>query len=278
MKDTLQSNKTTVHDILVNQARLLDDDVIAVCASSGIDSWSVIFALLEVGKKVHVYSFTLEDRESCDFLFARMLAKKYDLQFTPIYLPISLDVLKQDLLFLSKFDCKKKVEFECVWPFLYIYRNCEENTIGSGLCADGYFCISKSGMIHYRNDMDKFRQNYFSNNGSQYIQHYSLGKYFCKTIFIPYKSQDMYEFFIGKSWEECNTPRQKVLIYNAFIDEFNDNDFKCHTNLHLGDSGISSHFEKLLKTDWNLYNYKSVVGIYNSINRGELPIEKRKLI
>jgi hypothetical protein len=36
-----------------------------------------------------------------------------------------------------------------------------------------------------------------------------------------------------------------------------------HQNLQKGDSGISDHFEKLLGTDLNVGNHKSVVGVYN---------------
>ena len=168
MSDILQSNRgvSSVHDILIFLAENVEDKEVAVFASGGIDSWSVVFSLLEVGKKVHVYSFTLEDRESYDFLKAQELSKLHGLQFTKITLPLSISVLKHDVLKLHKlFNATKKVEYECLWPFMYAYSRVNERTVGSGLCADGYFCISKSGCLHYKNDIDTFRQNYFKNNG-----------------------------------------------------------------------------------------------------------------
>lgn len=278
MSDILQSNNT-VHDILISLAETVEDNDVAVFASGGIDSWSVVFSLLEVDKKVHVYSFTLEDRESYDFLKAQELSKLYGLQFTKIVLPISIDILKQDVIKLHKlFNATKKVEYECLWPFMYAYNNVTERTIGSGLCADGYFCISKSGCLHYKNDIDTFRQNYFKNNGSQYRNHFSMADYYDKKLFMPYNSQIMFDFFVGKSWNECNKPRQKQLIYNSFEKQFSLGKLKQHSNLHLGDSGISEHFEKLLTTDMNKHNYVSVTGIYNSINRGEFECGAKKLI
>lgn len=278
MSDILQSNDLSVHDILVNLASAVNEESVAVLASGGIDSWSAVFALLEVGKKVHIYSFTLDDRESSDFLKAKELSAIYGLEFTPIILPTNIDTLKQDILFLSDtFDCTKKVEFECLWPFLYAYATITEKVVGSGLCADGYFCISKSGCLHYKDRIDEFRERYFANNGSQYKHHQLMAQHFNKKLFMPYNSSEMFAFFVGKTWEQCNVPRQKQPIFNSYRNEFQSNNFKKHSNLQLGDSGISEHFDKLLNTDWNTHNYKSVTGIFNSVTRGEFNERQGKL-
>lgn len=277
MSDISQSNNN-VYSILIDLASKVDDNYIGVFASGGIDSWSVVFSLLEVGKSVHIYSFTLDNKESYDFLKSMELAKLYDLKFTPIILSTDLDVLKSDILFLhNQFNAYKKVEYECLWPFLHGYKRVEETTVGSGLCADGYFCISKSGCLHYKDNIDVFRKNYFNNNGSQYKNHFMMAKYYKKNLFMPYKSNVMFDFFSGKTWDECNKPRQKQLIYDSFDKKFEIGKFKKHLNLHLGDSGISEHFDKLLQTDWNIHNYKSVTGIFNAVNRGELNENKFRL-
>lgn len=269
LSDILQSSELNVHDILVNLAKQIQEEEVAVLASGGIDSWSVVFALLEVGKKVHIYSFTLDDRESYDFTKARELSQIYGLKFTPIILPTDISVLKRDVLLLSdKYNCIKKTDFECLWPFLYAYGKIEETVIGSGLCADGYFCISKSGVLHFKDKMDEFRKRYFDNNGSQHKHHYFMAEQFNKKLFMPYNTPEMFSYFVGTTWDQCNKPRQKQPIFNSYITEFKSNNFKKHSNLQLGDSGISEHFDKLLKTDWNIYNYMSVTGIFNLVNKG----------
>ena len=274
----MQSNELNIHDTLIRLSKRVEEETVAVLASGGIDSWSVVFALLETGHNVHIYSFTLEDRESSDFTKARELASIYNLPFTPIILPTNIDTLKSDIITLNaKFNSVKKVEFECLWPFLYAYRQIEERVVGSGLCADGYFCISKSGVLHYKNNIDVFRKNYFANNGSQYKHHFAMAKVFNKELFMPYCSEEMFDFFVGKTWEECNLPRQKQPIFNSYKEEFQSNNFKKHSNLQLGDSGISEHFDKLLHTDWNTHNYKSVVGVFNSVCRGEFNERQERL-
>lgn len=60
-------------------------------------------------------------------------------------------------------------------------------------------------------------------------------------------------------------------IINSFSDNFENLPSKLNSqNLQTGDSGISDLFSKLLYTDWNIRNYKSVTGIFNSINRDEI--------
>lgn len=93
--DTLQSNKLNVHDTLIELVNTIEDNEVAISLSSGIDSASILFALLECNKKVHVYSFTLEDRESRDFKVAKELANRYNLEFTPIILSTNIEKLKK---------------------------------------------------------------------------------------------------------------------------------------------------------------------------------------
>ena len=78
-------------------------------------------------------------------------------------------------------------------------------------------------------------------------------------------------------WQEINTPHLKQTIITAFQNEFDRLPVKLKSsNLQLG-SGISEFFDKLLDTDWNINNYKSVVGIFNQVNKGTYN-GKRKLV
>lgn len=264
-----------IHDILINLASKIEDTEVAVMTSAGIDSASIVFALLELKKKVHIYSFTLDTHKSTDFTNAQKLAQLYNLEFTPIILPTNINILINDVLKLhNEFGCIKKTEYECVWPFLYAYSQVRENTIANGIPADGHFCLSKKGMIHYKDRIDEFRELYFGGpNVGQQKQHNLLAKKYNKKLFMPYLSKDIYNYLYGTTWEECNKPNQKQPILNAFPKDFKNIQILKHTNLQLGDSGISELFKTLLDTSLNTKNYKSVVGIFNEINRGGLTNE-----
>jgi hypothetical protein len=63
--------------------------------------------------------------------------------------------LKEDLIDLIRYGAKTKTDFECGWPMLYAYKLIKEKNIFSGFGADGHFCISKKGMIHFKNKIER---------------------------------------------------------------------------------------------------------------------------
>jgi hypothetical protein len=165
---------------------------------------------------------------------------------------------------LVRFGAKKKTDFECGWPMLYAYKAITEREIFSGMGADGHFCISKKGMMHYKNRIDEFRSTLFSNPsyGQEHI-HRNLSRVYKKCWVAPYMTQEMIDELEGTTWDEVNRPHQKQPILDAFPEQFKRIKIFKHTNFQKGDSGISEHFEKLLHTDLNVGKHKSVVGIYN---------------
>jgi asparagine synthetase B (glutamine-hydrolysing) len=265
----------TLKDILEAGASKHTDKSVAILLSSGVDSQSVLFSLLNVGITPVVYSFTLDNHESKDFKKASYIADLYNLKFVPILLPTDIDTLKTDLKILKGYGAKSKTDFECGWPMLYAYKTITENVIASGLGADGHFCISKKGMIHYKDRIDEFRNNLFTNiRYAQQPIHKLLASEYNKECYFPYLSDEVRMHFIGKSWNQINKPMQKQTVRDTYPDDF----LKCkptlHTNYQKGDSGIDKLFESLIESDWNIGNgnrkWKSVVGIYNAIVSGKI--------
>lgn len=263
-----------LNDIFNSQIEKLPKKV-ALCLSGGIDSVALLSLLLENKKKVVIYSFTLEDYESFDFITAKELSERFNCEFNPVYLPIDIGVLKKDILRLhTDYNCRKKTEYECVWPFLYIYPAIKEKVIVTGLGAEGHFGTTKKGALHYHDDLDGFRDTFFGNkNVSQQYQHKKLCAENKKVSYFPFLTEEIRNYFRGKTWEEVNKPKLKQPI----LDLINFEISVKSSNLQLG-SGVADHFDKLLYTDWNNHNYKSVVGILNAVNRGEVSNAKRKLI
>jgi len=263
------TKKIDVRSILLKYAQSFEDTEVAVLLSGGIDSASVMFSMLEAGKKVIAYSFMLNGKMSSDFAYARRNARNFNCEFVSIILPDNIETLKLDLIDLQKFGARTKTDFECGWPMLYAYRQITQKIIASGMGADGHFCISKKGMIHYRDRIDEFRLGLYRNpNYAQAHIHKALAKKFEKTIIMPYLTDDMQQMFLGTTWNQVNKPRQKQPILDSYPIEFSRIKIRPHINLQLGDSGIAQHFFKLLKTNWNKRNYKSPVGIYNLITSG----------
>lgn len=260
--------------IFDNQINKLPKNV-ALCLSGGIDSVALLSLLLQHEKNVIVYSFTLENYISEDFKKAKELADKFKCRFVPIYLPTDINILKQDIIKLHQiYDCEKKTDYECVWPFLYVYPKITESVIVTGLGAEGHFGSTKRGSIHFKNDLDSFRKQFFNRpNVSQIQQHIKLCKEYSLNCWFPFLSDELHTFFLGKTWSDVNKPKIKQPILDLIDFDFSPKS----SNLQVG-SNIRSHFDSLLNTDWNINNYKSVVGILNSINRGDISNARRKLV
>jgi len=248
---------------------------VALALSGGIDSLSIMFALLRLGREVTAYSFRLDGIQSTDFAEARRWADKTGVNFKPIVLPTEIERLKEDVkILVDQYGLSKKTDIECAWAFLYLLPVVQESVLVTGSASDGHFGISKKAMIHFRHStekLDEFRNMTFSNpNYAQQVTIKQLGQIYNVDVKVPYASQPMRDLFMGCSWKELNTPKQKQPIIDSFIPNFKQGKVRQHTNLQLGDSKIAEHFTKLLNTDWNTKRHKSVVGIYNSVVKGEL--------
>ena len=271
MSDISQSS--SLREIFESQISRLPDKV-ALCLSAGIDSIALFSLLLDSKRTVSVYSFAF-DESSHDFRVAKKLANEANCSFTPVFLPTDLDTLKQDILTLhEKYKCIKKTDYECVWPFLYVYPKIKESVIVTGLGAEGHFGTTRKGSIHYKDNLDAFRALFFANdNVSQKNQHNLLCSEFNLNPWFPFLTQDVRDWFSGKTWDEVNKPKAKQPI----LDMIKFDIIPKSSNLQCG-SGIREHFDKLLNTSWNKHNYKSIVGIFNDINKGVRFNEMRKLI
>lgn len=264
----------SVRDILLKEANIIENDV-AIMMSGGVDSCSVLFSLIESKKNITAYSFTLEGHESTDFKSSKIVCEHFGIKFVPIYLPTDIEVLKNDVKYLIHNEgLRKKTEIECTWAMMYALKQVKEDVIFTGHGADGHFGISKKAMINFRQtveSLDTFRKNLFGNpNYAQKSTLEKMSKEMNKKIVFPYLTQDMRNLFLGTSWESINKPKEKQPILDSFKEYFEQIKIRKHTNFQLGDSKIAEGFTRLLETEFNKNNYKSVIGIYNAIARGEV--------
>lgn len=265
--------RKTITNILNNETT---SDTMYILLSAGVDSQSVLFSCLELGKKVVIVSFTREDHESRDFVCAREIAKQLDLEFIPVLLPTDVKNITETLLELAaNHDCRLKTDFECMYPMLYAYKAIEkhakENNIAdinitSGLGADTYYLLSKKASIHYKNRPDEYRDLlYFNPNYSQRCKHEAFCKKKGFNHVMPYFRDEVYNLFKGKSKKEVNSPKEKNDVREQYKDELIENLVFKHTSFQKGDSLISDIFPILLDTEWNTNNWRSVTGIYNAL-------------
>ena len=248
------------------------DKEVAVLLSGGADSLSVALAANRLGYKIHAYSFHLKDQPTYDASKAEDASNKMGWQFTKVIVPI--DNLVQDFHTLrTKFSCVKKTQYECTFPFLYIFPLITEKIILSGFAADGHYGVSKRACIHFKEPkqlFDTFRSNYLSDPPGL-RQQLELSKYYDKEYITPYTDQRVIDYFHQFDWFELNKPFQKHHVVNSFTEFKQIGKPKHHINLQLG-SGIDKAFESLLQyKEINFKNRKRMLDVYRDWkDRGEV--------
>jgi asparagine synthetase B (glutamine-hydrolysing) len=156
------------------------DDTVGLLLSGGVDSISVGISAQDAGRKVHAYSFTLDNHESYDFVKARDVADTMGWEFTPVIIPTAN--IKQDFQRLVELGCRKKSEFEAAaYPFLYVYDAMVEKYSVTGWVADAYFGASRKATQRYSSF--KKKRNYVKwckesgdkrVNWNEFVKHISM--------------------------------------------------------------------------------------------------------
>ena len=281
---------TLIKELLVDHIKNnVPDSEIAVLLSGGVDSVTVGLAAESADKEVHAYSFYLNGAPSYDFIKAAEVAHKRNWNFTPIVVPT--ENLIEDWHRLVELTCRKKTHFECVFPFLYVYPEIEENYVLTGWGADGYFGPSKKAMMRYssykkkrnyvayckehnqkRLNWNEFRLAYLDGDCAGLKEHTNLATKHNKIHVTPYLDTNVRELLMSKSYEELNKPKQKHFIRRDFTELKKFGTIKPHQNLHLN-AGVDKLFETLLNnTEINFKGRKRMMDICKDWSNGVLPI------
>lgn len=237
---------------------------VAVLFSGGIDSLTCGFAAQELGLEVIAYTFKIENIPNLDAEVAEDCAKTMGWKFVLNEVPTSN--LQEDFIQLSKiWKCKKKTQFECTWPFLYLVPEIKEKYVLSGIAADGHYGLSKKAMIHFKQPKDKFdsfRKDYFINNPNPagQIQQFDLLSHYEKIQVAPYLDMRIFDFFQKFDWFQINRPKEKQMIIDSYPKLFAKTAIRRHTNLQIV-SGVREVFETLLNTELNFNNRSRVMDL-----------------
>ena len=257
--------RETLCEIIDSQCK---DSCVALLLSGGVDSLSLGFAANDVGKVVVAYTFQIGEWESPDSVAAKRSAKEFGWEFELIKVPVGN--LRQDFIALAdRYSCRKKTQFECTFPFLYVFPVISERFVLSGVAADGHYGLSRKAMTEIWNAsayerQDVFcdlRQGYFSGDNPAGVRQLEmLAANYEKNLIAPYLERSVFDLFIEMEWDEINKPQQKIPVLRACKEEFTRIGTRKHLNLQLA-AGIDRVFESLLSSDLNKNNRTRVMDL-----------------
>lgn len=259
--------------IINNQLEELNNKEVALLFSGGMDSLSLLISCLDVGIKPHLYTFKLNYVESEDVLCARKIKDIFNLNYTEIKIDDSIEQLVDDVYhIIKKFKVKKKTQIQCIQPFLHILPNIKESVVLSGLCADDIYGTSRKMQELGRKDEDEFFKKRLEKHNNIESSSYKFIKEICedynKQFIAPYKDNEiLVRYILNCGFKKLHSPKQKNIMYEAYKEEIDSYKlYRRNSNLQVN-SGIRGWHDTLLNTGLNSKNYKSVVGIYNTIYR-----------
>lgn len=247
------------------------DPVYAILLSGGIDSLTLALAAHRVGKQVSAYSFRLDTRDNYDNWKAQQACRVFNWEHTECV--VDTAQTRRDWDRLIALGCTRKAQYECTWPFLYVYPHIQEKEINSGIPADVYYGLSKNTILNHKHTkavFDEDRRSKTAPDKAGGIQfHHKLAAEKGMRHRTQYlDNPELIEWFMSQDWEQLNKPREKHHLRAAYGRELARlRPVKGHANLQI-ESGVSAHFTRLLKDpDLNPNQRPSVIGMMNDYRK-----------
>jgi asparagine synthetase B (glutamine-hydrolysing) len=261
--------------------------MVALLLSAGMDSLVAGLVAHELGHSVHGYTFQLGDEPTFDSRHAATVAAKMGWEHTVIHLPTRLtEVVRAWPVMYRDLHCRKKREFECSWPFLFVYPRVRERYVLNGIMADSHFVMSRktlklgaSGPDARKEATDAFRRSSFfplldegekcltaDYNPSCLRQHYLMQHVGGHVSVDPFLNRPVFDYMIRLSWQEMHTPSQKHILagmYPALIEKLGH---RLHRNYQLA-GNIDHHFEGILGTPINFRKRGRVIDMMGDWRR-----------
>ena len=252
---------------------------VAVLMSGGIDSMTCAFAAEDAGKQVVCYTFQVGEWESKDSVTSQRYCEKLGWDFHLVKIPP--ENIERDFLKLADhYRCKSKVQFECTYPFMYLFDRVEERNVITGMAADIHFGNSRKVMVDViplKNERWKAKQIFDADRldrvGGGKIPRVTsrmimIAKENGQNLIVPYIHQDVCDYFIELDWWEMNQPLHKHATTSAYKHRFMECGYRKHANLQIV-SGIDKVFAGLLDGPLNVKNRKRVLDLCRDYVRGD---------
>lgn len=210
------------------------DDRVALLLSAGIDSVSTGIVCQEVGKKVHAYTYELQGYRSREREKVEAIARHFGWRLHVITVPtrnLAADFKRLAILH----GCATKVQFEVLFPLLYLIAAIEEREILTGFNADDHYGNTREPRLAQarliRDDVsaverkrlfDEYRREVYKkfdepDSADTYWFAKKLASQNGKVLLDPYKYPAIREFFSPFDHDQLS-PLAKPIVREAFAE------------------------------------------------------------
>jgi DNA-cytosine methyltransferase len=201
---------------------------VAISLSAGADSLSTLFALREVGKEIQGYTYELHGYRSREREKVETIARQLRLPLRVVTVPTN-HVAADFLRLAIQHRCKKKVQFEVLFKFLYVIPEIEEREIWTGFNADDHYGNTREALFHqarlsrdgvsavdrkfafdeYRRDIYKESDRFGSSHTWRFARELAAG--WGKQLLDPYLDPAIREYFSGFDHDQLSPPGKPIV-------------------------------------------------------------------
>jgi len=275
-RSQVEADAKVARELLVEAVRPFAD--VPILLSGGMDSATLLFSLLELGRKPSVFTFRLERHLSEDFTTARDMAKTFDLPFYPIVIPESIEVLIADVRrIVSLLESSRKTWIQCAHPFLYIPAEVRSRGFDSVLwagCLDYYFGASRKAQVAYKTKGEesflRARLAAIDDPNSSDFALVKTAKSGGIDLIDVFLTDALRRFFFGLTFRELHFEREKGFGLFIFPEYWKRGAwYRKKSNFQIN-SKIREYHDRLLRTEYNKRNARAVVAVYNDVKAGRI--------
>lgn len=278
---------TELRDLMVARCNQIDPQKKATVAlSGGIDSVTMLFAMLESGRRPRCYTFYADGYESPDLLAARRVTKHFGLEHVEVAVSVDHDQMVADIRHIINNTCKvKKTIIQCVHPWVYTapaMKRHGDDHILIGFAAGNFFNLSRrdNKALRALGEEEFLRQGWRDHKFTDLRFVDGNVAYYCKTAhgihmddwyacdpicnwFKKFKVAELHQAEDGSRLE-------KAPCLYAFEDYYKQGPFANKPSSYQVNSKIRDFHDGLL---WNpKYNpghkHQHIIAIYNRIANG----------
>jgi len=219
-------------------------DNVALLFSGGIDS-AVVYNLLKE-KSPFLYTLQMEGVQSDDFKSFNQVCRTYQLphKVIPINQTTNLTGYKQTLIHYG-IPKNKPASLLVMGLFCHLITNIDEDTIYSGLGSDAFYGLGRNFAIQCSikgekpptlKSMNQFREKTYKHYMEQYVAIQRFASKHHKTIISPFMSDEVFDYFQDKTFNECNKPKKKQILIDLYPAYFSIFKPRVPSNMHCGNS------------------------------------------
>lgn len=244
----------------------------ALALSGGTDSITILFAMLETGRRPECYTFYLDGVESVDLKSSRAVCKHFGLNLHEVVIPKDEDTMYNDIKRVLPYcEHVKKTIIQCMIPWLYMYPAIKEHRVIQGIGGDDLYATQRKLQVKVHAEGDEAIAEYrkFYGNDLRFSEANIIrfANQYGKESADFYDSRAIEEFLLGYSFYAINKPYMKYPSVVAFADYYRQGAFYRDQTEHSYqiNSRLRDYQDRLLDGKYNKTGAKAIIGLYNAI-------------